>query len=74
MLRAIVTFVTLDLLNCQETQKVRNTAYVQPYEGKIRDIFKVWDIKETFVREGFWSRVQMALWLVAFINVTEIFL
>ena len=74
MLCAIVKFVTLDLLNCQETHKVRNMAYVQPYKGKIRDIFEVWDIKEIFVREGFWSRVQMALWLVAFINVTEIFL
>lgn len=38
--------------------------YVQPYHGKIRDISQVGAIKEILGREGFWSRVQMALGLV----------
>lgn len=60
----MVNFVTLDLWNCQGTQEERNRTYVQPYQGKIHDISQVGAIKEIFVREGFWSRVQMAPWLV----------
>ena len=45
----IANFVTLDLLNRQDTQKGRNTTYVQPYMWKIRDISQAWAIKEIFL-------------------------
>lgn len=56
-----VHLLTLDSWNRQETQEERNMTYVQPYHGEIRDVSQVWAIKDTSVREGFWSSVQMVL-------------
>ena len=60
----IVNPVTLDLLSCQAVQEAHDPTSVQPYKGKLRDIFQVWAMMEILVGDGFWSRVQMAPWLV----------
>ena len=69
----IANFVTLDLLNRQDTQKGRNTTYVQPYMWKIRDISQAWAIKDIFL----WGKISgvESRWLMAggTINVTGLF-